>query len=195
MEDTRKSLFLGIGAVAAAFGASLCCILPVAVAVLGVGSAALGARLEPWRPWLLGFTALFLGFAFYRAYRPEACAPGGSCAVPVGRRRNRIVLWIVAVIAVALMTFPYYAAPRAAAGEARAASVTALFRVEGMTCGGCESGVRLQIEKLDGVESAGASYDKRQARVTYDPKRVAPERIIRAIQDLGYTAELVKTGG
>lgn len=109
MEDARKSLFLNTGAVLAAFGASLCCILPVGVAVLGVGSATLGAKLEPLRPWLAGLTVLFLGFAFYQAYKPAECEPGEACAVPANRRRQRIVLWIVAVVAVALVVFPYYA--------------------------------------------------------------------------------------
>ena len=109
MEDAKKNLFLNTGAVLAAFGASLCCILPVGVAVLGVGSAALGARLEPFRPWLAGLTVIFLGFAFYQAYKPVECEPGETCAVPASRRRHRIALWIVAVVAVVLMAFPYYA--------------------------------------------------------------------------------------
>lgn len=108
MEETRESLFTGAGVVLAAVGASLCCILPVAVAVLGVGSAALGARLEPLRPWMAGLTVLLLGLAFYRAYRRVECAPDEACAVPASRRRARIVLWIVTIIAVALMAFPYY---------------------------------------------------------------------------------------
>jgi len=193
MEDTKKSLFLGMGTMLAAFSASLCCILPVAVAVLGAGSAAFAARLEPLRPWFLGFTALLLGFAFYRAYRPEACAPGGSCTVPVSRRRNRIVLWTVAVIAAALTAFPYYASslPQALAAEESAASVTALFHVEGMTCSGCEAGVRLKIEKLHGVERVEASYEKRQARVTYNPRTVTPERIIKELKELGYSGRTI----
>ncbi len=109
MEETKKNVFVNAGAVIAAFGASLCCILPVAVAVLGVGSAALGAKLEPLRPWFAGLTLIFLGFAFYQAYRPVECEPGEACAVPKSRRRHRIVLWIVATVAVALMAFPYYA--------------------------------------------------------------------------------------
>lgn len=109
MQEGEKSAFLGVGAVFAAAGASLCCILPVAVAVLGVGSAALAAQLEPLRPWLSGLTVLLLGIAFYRSYRPVECAPGETCAVPANRRRNRILLWVVTVVAIALMAFPYYA--------------------------------------------------------------------------------------
>jgi len=109
MQETRQTALLGGGALLAAIGASLCCILPIAVALMGVGSAALGARLEPYRPWFAGLTIAFLGFAFYRAYRPERCGPGESCAPPSRRRRQRVLLWVVAVIALALIAFPYYA--------------------------------------------------------------------------------------
>ncbi len=98
------------GALVAALGASLCCILPIGVALLGVGSAAAAARFEPYRPYFLAVTAALLGFAFYRAYRPVACVPGEACAEPSDRRRNRILLWVVALVAVGLLAFPYYAA-------------------------------------------------------------------------------------
>lgn len=106
--NERNTTWLGAGAVAAAVGASLCCILPVAVALLGVGSAALAAELEPLRPWMTGATLLLLAYAFYRAYRPEPCEPGESCAVPASRGRQRIALWLATVAALALLTFPYY---------------------------------------------------------------------------------------
>lgn len=110
METTNKAVWLGAGTVFAAIGASLCCILPVAVAVLGVGSAALGAQLEPLRPYFLGLTIAFLSLAFFQAYKPQKCAPGEVCAVPESRRRYRIMLWIVAILAIVLVTFPYYVA-------------------------------------------------------------------------------------
>ncbi len=109
MEETRKNAFLGAGAALAAIGSSLCCILPLAVAVLGVGSAGLGAKLEAFRPWFAGLTVILLGFAFHRAYKPQECGRGASCAVPADRRRQRMLLWIVAIAALALMAFPYYA--------------------------------------------------------------------------------------
>jgi len=69
--------------------------------------------------------------------------------------------------------------------------VTSLFKVEGMTCGGCEAGVRMKVKKLAGVEKVEASYETKRARVSYDPKIVTPQRIIAAIKDLGYSAELI----
>lgn len=110
METTDKSFWISIGTVLAAFGASLCCILPVVVVVLGFGSAALGAALEPFRPYFLGLTVVLLGTAFYQVYKPKSneCAPGESCAVPDNRRSQRITVWVIAVVALALVTFPYY---------------------------------------------------------------------------------------
>lgn len=110
MSTTTGSGWLGAGALLAAAGASVCCVLPVVVALAGVGSAAFGAMFEPYRPYMIGATVLLLGFAFYRAYRPQQaeCAPGESCAMPENRRRQRLLLWIVAVVAGLLLTFPYY---------------------------------------------------------------------------------------
>ncbi len=106
----NKGTWLAAGSLTAALGASLCCILPVVAAVAGVGSAALGATVEPLRPYLTGVTVMFLAFAFYRAYRPlkRNCAPGESCAVPENRRQQRLLLWILTLVALALFTFPYY---------------------------------------------------------------------------------------
>jgi len=101
--------WLGAGAVLAAVGASICCVVPVAVALVGVGSAAFSVYFEPFRPFLIGVTVILLGFAFYSAYRPqEECEPGQSCAVPANRRRQRLLLWIITIVSLVMLTFPYY---------------------------------------------------------------------------------------
>lgn len=81
-------------------------------------------------------------------------------------------------------------ADRRAADEGTEKTV-ALFAVDGMTCGGCEAGVRVKVGKLDGVEKVTASYREGRAEVTYDPAKVKPERIIAALEELGYTAKLL----
>lgn len=67
---------------------------------------------------------------------------------------------------------------------------TSIFHVTGMTCSGCEVGVRRVVGKLDGVEDVEASHDDGTATVTYETGKVTPEAIIAAIEELGYTAEL-----
>lgn len=77
------------------------------------------------------------------------------------------------------------------ADDSDSALATSTFAVEGMTCGGCEAGVKLKVKKLDGVESVEASWEAGRATVTYHPDRVGPNDIVAAIEELGYTAELV----
>ena len=72
-------------------------------------------------------------------------------------------------------------------------TVTSTFAVEGMTCGGCEAAIEIKLRKIDGVGSAEASHEKDSAVVRYDPTKVTPDRIVSAIEDLGYKARLVET--
>lgn len=100
-----------IAAVVAAVGASICCVGPFVLLMLGVGGAWIGnlSALEPYRPIFIGVTLVFLGLAFRKLYLvPEACEVGKPCANPVTRRNQRIVFWIVTVILAALVAFPWY---------------------------------------------------------------------------------------
>ena len=81
---------------------------------------------------------------------------------------------------------------QAAAADDDSQTVTSTFEVEGMTCGGCELGVKMKVKKLDGVESVEASYEDSEAEVVYDPEKVTPNDIVAAIEELGYSAELVE---
>lgn len=64
------------------------------------------------------------------------------------------------------------------------------FHVEGMTCEGCESGVKAALEKLDGVQQAEVSHRKERTWVTYDPARVSAGELEAAIESAGYRASL-----
>lgn len=100
-----------IASVAAAVGASACCLGPVIFSLLGAG--ALGATavgLEPLRPLLLVITGAFLIAGFYTTYRgtsAPACGPGRHCR-PRANRMARALLWIATVAIVLIVTFPYY---------------------------------------------------------------------------------------
>src|SRR6476659_4727796 len=87
----KGSIWLSAGALVSALGVFaswLCCLFPLALGALGMGASALGSRLEPFRPYLLALTAVFLGAGFYQAYKrsPQSCADDKICARPKGRR-------------------------------------------------------------------------------------------------------------
>lgn len=103
-----------IGGVIAAIGASLCCIAPLVLVMLGFSGAWIGnlAALEPFRPYFLGTALVALFFAWkkiYRAPAAAACTPGSLCAMPQTNRVYKVLFWVVAVLVVLAMTFPYIA--------------------------------------------------------------------------------------
>lgn len=101
-----------IAAVIAAIGASLCCVGPLVLLSLGVGGTWISSltALEPYRPIFIGITLLFLFMAFRKLYLlPRQCAPGDTCAIPSTLRNQRIIFWVVSVLMIALLAFPYYA--------------------------------------------------------------------------------------
>ena len=106
-----RARLLNAGAIGSAIAASICCLGPLLLAVLGLGGGALLLKFEPYRPYFLVATAGLLGGAFYFIYRrppPEACEPGSVCARPSSRRGQKIALWIVTVLVVLIAAFPYY---------------------------------------------------------------------------------------
>lgn len=107
MNEDRKAIGAGAGAVAAAFGSALCCAGPIVAVSLGVSGAGLAA-FEPLRPFFLAATAASLLFGFHVLHRQEtaACEPGAVCASPAARKRMKIVLWGATVLAIVLATFP-----------------------------------------------------------------------------------------
>jgi len=94
----------------AAIAASACCLGPLILLALGVsGSWIANLRaFEPIRPVFIGLTLLFLGLAFRKLYIvPPVCAVDALCAAPESLRRQRVIFWIVAVVVLALVAFPW----------------------------------------------------------------------------------------
>ncbi len=102
-----------IGGGVAAIAASLCCIGPLVLVMLGVGGAWVAnlAVLEPFRPYFLGAAIIALFFAWKKIYRAPAaaCTPGSLCAMPQTNRLYKVLFWMVAVLVVLALIFPYLA--------------------------------------------------------------------------------------
>jgi len=105
----KGSLIAGI---LAAIGASVCCFGPLLLLALGIGGTWIGnlAAMEPYRPFFIGLTLLFLGLAFRTLYLvPQVCTPGTPCADPRTIRQQRLTFWIVAALLLALLAVPWLA--------------------------------------------------------------------------------------
>src|SRR2546427_9718806 len=101
-----------IAGVLAGIAASVCCVGPLVLLTLGIGGTWVGnlTAMEPYRPFFIGLTLLFLGLAFRKLYLvPQVCASGTSCAVPRTAKRQRLAFWIVAILLLGLLAVPWLA--------------------------------------------------------------------------------------
>lgn len=189
------------GAVAAAFGAGLCCIGPVLFALFGLGAFGAASVFESLRPYLLAVAVLALAFGFYRVYfRREQCAPGEACATKPINKVNRAALWVALIAVGAFALSPYYVGYLAAAVVRQkpaipvaATQATALetvtVEVEGMTCESCEVPIKAALDKTSGVRVAEVSYKNGNARIQFDPTQTNLNQIKSAITSTGYKAK------
>ncbi|OUR97131.1 hypothetical protein A9Q84_12450 [Halobacteriovorax marinus] len=82
--------------------ASLCCIGPVALTVLGITSVSFFAIFDVYRPVLMALTAIFLTLAFYLTYRKKDEV---ECKKD---KRNKVVLWTTTLLIIGFLTFPHW---------------------------------------------------------------------------------------
>lgn len=94
----------------AAILASICCLGPLVLIALGFSGAWIGnlTVLEPYRPIFIGAALVAMFIAYRRIFRPvQACKPGEVCSIPRVRIAYKIIFWIVAVLVVVALAFPY----------------------------------------------------------------------------------------
>ena len=183
------------GSLVAGLLASICCIGPLLLGAVGLGSLGFAAALAPLRPWFLGLTGVLIAVGFFLAYRPlraKACAPGEACTGPASRRNQRLTLWAVSLVAVSLATYPSWGRPsaRRAPRSFVEASSLVVLDVQGMTCSGCEAGVQRELLNVPGVANAVVSYDRKRAEIRFAGTRPSVEELVAAVDKAGYHASL-----
>lgn len=98
-----------IGSIISAILASICCLGPIILAVLGISGAGLILKFEPYRPLFIVVATILLGTGFYLTYKKkpaEQCEPGTYCANPKSDRLNKIILWVAAILVAFFVFFP-----------------------------------------------------------------------------------------
>lgn len=205
-----KDKLLSGGGIITALLASLCCITPVLAVLGGLGGIATTfSFLEPLRPYLIGLTAIVLGYAFYNAYKPKkkndidcACEtddlPNGKAGKPKFINSKKF-LWIVTVVSALLITFPYYSKiifPTSRENVVVVKSdniVKAEIHIEGMSCTACENSIDYALKSETGVIKESSSYKTGIAKVEFDKTKVTEEQLKRAIEEkVGYKVKNIE---
>ncbi len=76
----------------------------------------------------------------------------------------------------------------ALSAPAWAATKTVTLSVPGITCAACPITVKKALTKVDGVQKAEVSYEKREAVVTFDDAKTSAEALTKATENAGYPA-------
>ena len=112
MNDTAKGRGALVAGGLAAIFASVCCLGPLVLLTLGFSGAWISnlTLFQPYQPVFIGAALVAMYFAGRRIYRPAAdCTPGEVCAVRQVRTAYKLAFWMVAVLIVAALGFPFIA--------------------------------------------------------------------------------------
>ena len=196
--DKKKNTGTYIGAgVFTALAASLCCITPVLALISGAsGVASTFSWMEPARPYLIGITVLVLGFAWYQKLKPRT-AEEIQCDCEENERmpfmQSRKFLGILTIFAALMLAFPHYAQVFYPSNNKKevvivnaSAIQTVTFDVKGMTCNGCASHIKNDVNKLPGIVKVEASFKKGTVKVEFDKTKVSLTQIEKVINGTGY---------
>ncbi len=164
--------------------ASSCCVIPIALALIGLGGTALVRFFGVYHWWLQAGAAVLLGAAWWFFLREKRRLAGLGAAV----KNARLTVTVLSLATAALAGFSalniWGATRLASAGPPvqQAGGHTVVISVKGMSCAGCALHVEGVVKTLDGVSSVRADLARAEVRVRYDPKRVTPDRIVEQIR-------------
>jgi mercuric ion transport protein len=100
------------GALTAAFGVATCCALPLALAIVGLGTATsltmIGAWVEPHKGLLSLIAGVGIASGFHLAYRPRKnlCSGGSACTMPINAGAMKVLLWLALLLLTGAIVVP-----------------------------------------------------------------------------------------
>ena len=173
--------------------ASLCCITPFLTLIAGTSSlAATFSWIAPYRPYLIGLTLFVLGITWYQKLSTPKEIDGDCRPVKPRFIHSKPFLGIVTVVALLMLAFPYYFGILYPDLGSQVISYDPSmihrteFKIDGMTCSGCEAPIVDEVNQLKGILHLTVSYDSSNAIIAYDPTQTNEYKIEQAINASGY---------
>ena len=174
--------------------ASTCCVGPLLLVAIGVGSGAAFVGRYHWFFLIAGMAVLTWAWAKYLREKTVCDCEHKPMA---GRRGGMLTLLITTVLVLGLAGLNisrYVFASAAIAAQTQTQLANGLNRivvsVEGLSCVTCEIPVRHALRRIDGVKSVHVSAATKTATVDYEPAKTNPEQLVAAISSTGFRASL-----
>lgn len=177
--------------------ASACCVGPLLLILLGLGSLGIGAAIGKYHWYFILAAFALIGFA-WRSYLKEKKTCNLKGCQMENKRITLIILILSTFIVVIFVGLNFYTyaiqkdyMEEKAEGELIETKMV-IIPVDGMTCFACEVAVSTALKKVDGVVSAVASAKKKIVSVRYNPNKTNITQLIAKINESGYRASLPK---
>lgn len=174
--------------------ATTCCVGPLLLVAIGLGSGAAFVGRYHWF-FLIGGIAV-LTWAWVK-YLREKTACDCEHKLMQGRRSGMFTLLIATAIVLGfgsmnISRYVFASAPASAQTQTHVANGLnrIVIPVEGMSCVSCEIAVRHALKRVDGVKSARVSVATKNATVDYEAAKTNPKQLVAAINSTGYRASL-----
>lgn len=174
-----------------ALTASVCCLGPVVLVLLGLGGLGVGAVLGRYHWWFIIAAIAILAVAWRRYSKETLRCRAASCEMAQGNAtRTGLTLASVVVAAFVGLNLYTYASPHRRRQDIMTHSSLAsvVILVKGMTCFTCKLTVESSLERLPGVKDVDARVADETAVVQYDRAQVSVNQLIAAINKTGYRA-------
>jgi copper chaperone CopZ len=173
---------------------STCCLGPLLLVAIGLGSGAVFIGRYHWF-FIIGAMAV-LTWAWAKYLREKTVCDCEQKPMQ-GRRTAMFALLISTVLlfGFAGLNITRYALASAPPAPQTQTQLTngldrVVIPVDGLSCLACEIPVRHALRKIDGVKSMQVSAATKTATVDYEPSKTNPENLVAAINSTGYRATL-----
>lgn len=175
--------------------ASICCVGPILLILLGLGTLGIGAVIGRYHWWFLGGGILLITIAWRAYFKEKRTCELKSCQME-NKRLTQVILILATLIVIFFVGLNLYAYLGKSLHNNETATVvntkTVIIPVEGMSCFTCEVTVASALKKVEGVINAAASAKEKSAKVIYNPGKTNIEQLIEAINKTGYKATIPK---
>jgi mercuric ion transport protein len=171
---------------------STCCIGPLLLVAIGVGSGAVFIGRYHWFFIIAATAVLAWGWANYLREKTVCECERQKMR---GQHSARLTLLITTALVISFAglnigRYVFGSLPPPATNRLSNGLSRIVISVEGLSCVACEIPVRHALRKVGGVKSVQVSAATKTATVEYEPAKTNPEQLVAAINSTGYRASL-----
>ena len=195
-KSSRRSLLMS--GIISSLSASLCCLTPLVIVLLGLGGISVALSFLRYRLYFLVLGFLFLGVATYIFLKRDY----GKCNInAIKKEKSAIALSLILMIGIYVI-LTYFVIPPLlisnvekilARNEATGDSVSELkVKINGMTCECNIADIQYNLMQINGILNASIDYASKIGTIKFDSAKTNQYAILKSeIFNGPYSAKLI----